>query len=162
MASAALDELPQAGGFRLRGTEMTRIETFTDAAFAFAVTLLVVSIDSIPASYVELVGALQGLPAFAVSFAFLFMFWYAHHDWSRRYGLDDFATVLLSALLVFLVMVFVYPLKMISHGIVGAFSMLFGFEPFFAVEIRGAAGDHPIRAGFAEGEYLKLLIVSLD
>ena len=32
---------PVEHGFRMRGLQMTRVETFTDAAFAFAVTLLV-------------------------------------------------------------------------------------------------------------------------
>ena len=35
-----LDALPRLGGFRLRGMEMTRLETFIDAAFAFAITML--------------------------------------------------------------------------------------------------------------------------
>jgi len=41
-----LEHLKRDGsGFRLRGLQMTRIETFTDAAFAFALILLVVSLD---------------------------------------------------------------------------------------------------------------------
>ena len=32
-----LDALPRLGGFRLRGIAMTRLETFIDAAFAFAI-----------------------------------------------------------------------------------------------------------------------------
>ena len=32
----ALRKLPAKDGFRLRGMDMTRTETFTDAAFAFA------------------------------------------------------------------------------------------------------------------------------
>lgn len=98
-------------GFRLRGLEMTRIEVFTDAAFAFAVTMLVISVDSIPSSMAELWTAMLGVPAFAASFAQVMVFWYAHHIWSRRYGQDDMRTILLSALLVFLVLVFIYPLK---------------------------------------------------
>ena len=35
-----LDALPRRGGFRLRGLEMTRIESFVDATFAFAVSVL--------------------------------------------------------------------------------------------------------------------------
>ncbi|CAN5847200.1 hypothetical protein BH23GEM9_BH23GEM9_04520 [soil metagenome] len=46
-------------GFRLRGLEMTRIETFTDAAFAFALTLLVISMDP-PSSLAELRPGLPG------------------------------------------------------------------------------------------------------
>jgi hypothetical protein len=137
MATASLDDLPVVDGFRQRGVEMTRIETFTDAAFAFAVTLLVVSIDAIPTSYDELVEALKGVPAFIISFALLFMFWHAHHAWSRRYGLDDFPTIVLSGLLVLLVMIYVYPLKMMSHGIVGSFADMFGVEGPSAIRLSG-------------------------
>jgi hypothetical protein len=38
-----LDALPRLNGFRLRGLEMTRLEAFVDAAFAFAVTMLVIA-----------------------------------------------------------------------------------------------------------------------
>jgi hypothetical protein len=38
---ADLDGLPHLNGFRLRGMQMTRLETFIDAAFAFAITMLV-------------------------------------------------------------------------------------------------------------------------
>lgn len=98
-------------GFRLRGQEMTRIETFTDAAFAFAVTLLVVSIDAVPSSYAELIGALHGLPAFGMSFLLLMVFWYGHWKWSRRFGLEDLSSIVLSCVLVFAVLSYVYPLK---------------------------------------------------
>lgn len=42
-----LSNLPVRDHFRLRGEAMTRLETFVDAAFAFAVTLLVVSFDAV-------------------------------------------------------------------------------------------------------------------
>ncbi len=47
---ATLAELPTENGFRQRGMQMTRLETFTDAAFAFAVTLLVISVDDVGCS----------------------------------------------------------------------------------------------------------------
>lgn len=100
-----------ADGFRKRGGEVTRIEAFVDAAFAFAVTLLVISVDAIPGSRGELVEALKGVPAFALSFAIIAWLWYGHASFTRRYGLDDLPSVLLSLVLVFLVLVFVYPLK---------------------------------------------------
>lgn len=109
-------------GFRLRGLKMTRVETFTDAAFAFAVTLLVISIDYVPGSYAEMVEALKGLPAFAGSFALIMLFWHAHWSWSQRYGLDDGPTVLLSGALVFTVLGYVYPLRYLSELFVHAFS----------------------------------------
>lgn len=100
-------------GFADRGVNVTRMETFVDAAFAFAVTLLVISFNAIPASIQELVEALKGIPSFAVSFALIAMFWNAHAAWSRRYGLDDSHSTGLSLLLVFLVLVYVYPLKVL-------------------------------------------------
>ncbi len=102
---------PVKNGFRLRGTEMTRTETFTDAAFAFSLTLLVISIDSIPSSYPELTAAMQGVPAFGLACAILFIFWHGHWNWSRRYGLEDFPSMALSFLLVFVMLCYVYPMK---------------------------------------------------
>lgn len=55
--------------------------------------------------------ALHGLPAFAISFLLLMVFWYGHWQWSRRYGLEDLTSVVPSCLLVFAVLSYVYPLK---------------------------------------------------
>jgi hypothetical protein len=107
-----------AGKFE-RGREVTRIEAFVDAAFAFAVTLLVISFNAMPDSAQALVEALKGVPAFAASFSLLAMLWWQHADWSRRYGLDDGRSVLLSLLLVFLVLVYVYPLRIIFTAFFG-------------------------------------------
>jgi len=98
-------------GFFDRGSAVTRLEAFVDAAFAFAVTLLVISLDSIPSSIGEMLHALRGTPAFAASFAQIMWFWSAHATWSRRFGLDDAPSMRLSLGLVFLVLVYVYPLK---------------------------------------------------
>ena len=102
---------PGRDGFIERGQQVTRLEAFVDAAFAFAVTLLVISIDTIPDSSATLIAAMKGIPAFGVSFALIAWIWNEHARWSRRYGLDDRVTTRLSLLLVFLVLVYVYPLK---------------------------------------------------
>ena len=102
-----------------RGREVTRIEAFVDAAFAFAVTLLVISLE-VPDNAQAMIEALKGVPAFAASFSLLAMIWWAHASWSRSYGLDDGRSVVLSLLLVFLVLVYVYPLRII-------FSMFFNW-----------------------------------
>jgi len=111
-----LNQLPQKHSFRLRGMDMTRLETFSDAAFAFATTLLVISIGSIPKSYQELILALKGIPAFAVSFALITNLWVGHRNWSRRYGLEDTISILISLILIFIMLVYVYPLKMVSSA----------------------------------------------
>lgn len=96
---------------------MKRLDVFVDAAFAFAITMLVISIDSVPATYPELIIALQGAPAFLLSFAAIMVFWLGHKSWSERYSDDgDWAGVVLSLLLVCAVMIYVYPLKVMASA----------------------------------------------
>jgi uncharacterized membrane protein len=95
------------------GERNNRLDAFVDAAFAFAVTLLVISADRIPDSVPALLVALKTIPAFAASFAMVALFWYAHVRWSRRYQLETVPATLLSLLLVFLVLVYVYPLRLL-------------------------------------------------
>ncbi|MDX1499345.1 MAG: TMEM175 family protein [Woeseiaceae bacterium] len=130
MNDKTLAHLPVREGFRQRGEEMTRLETFTDAAFAFAVTLLVVGGgDSVPDSYSDMVAAMKQVPAFAASFANIMFFWYAHHVWSRRFGLENAGAMFLSLLLVFVVLIYVYPLKAIYSGAIEFFTA--GYLPSF-------------------------------
>ena len=103
--------------FQERGQATTRVEGFTDAAFAFALTMLVISFDEVPTSMDELMIAVKRIPAFAAGFAQIAMFWHAHHRWSRRYGLDDSTAVFLSLLLVFITLIYVFPVRVIYSGL---------------------------------------------
>jgi uncharacterized membrane protein len=91
---------------------MTRVEAFSDAVFAFALTLLVVSLD-VPQSYAELMQLMAGFVPFACSFALLTWIWYLHASFFRRYSLQDAYTLTLNAILLFVVLFYVYPLKFI-------------------------------------------------
>ena len=102
-------------GFRIRGAQSTRVDAFVDAAFAFAVTLLIISIGHVPASVADLVQAMRGVPAFAASFYVIARLWLTHRHWSRRYGIEDEYSTRLSLLLVFMVLVYVYPLRMVAE-----------------------------------------------
>jgi uncharacterized membrane protein len=93
-----------------RTHEISRLEAFSDAVFAFALTLLVVALD-VPKSYNELMGLMSGFPAFACCFALLVWIWYEHNLFFRRYGLQDSYTVFLNSVLLFVVLFYVYPLK---------------------------------------------------
>ncbi|MFC3195816.1 TMEM175 family protein [Marinicella sediminis] len=122
-----VDQCPVEDGFHMRGMAMTRIEVFTDAAFAFAVTMLVISIDQIPRSIPELVAISKYIPAFVLSVAQMVFIWHNHSVWSRRFGLEDSKTVFLSVALVITVLVYIYPLKMMFEGFFSWISM--GYLP---------------------------------
>jgi len=111
-----LDTCKREDGFIIRGENMTRIETFVDAAFAFAITMLVISLDAIPRSVSELFTASKDIPAFLVSGIQIGFIWFRHSQWSRRFGLQDITTIFLSLCLVMLVLVFIYPLKLVYMG----------------------------------------------
>ena len=109
-------------GYRLRGSEINRTETLVYAAFAFALTLLVISVGSVPRSQPELIEAMKQIPAFALAFAMIGVFWRAYAVWCNRFGLEDRVTVVLSFALMFTVMVFVYPLRAMTVAGVSFFS----------------------------------------
>lgn len=104
-------------GFRLRGHDVKRIETFSDAVFAFAVTLLIVSLE-VPKTFEELLVTMRGFFAFALCFALLMMVWHEQHVFFRRYALDDKFSLFLNSALLFIILFYVYPLKFL-------FSLLF-------------------------------------
>ena len=110
-------------GFSWRGEDVSRLEGFSDAVFAFAVTLLVVSLE-VPQTFDELLAAMRGFFAFAVCFALLFSVWHDHYRFFRRYGLRDNFTVYLNAALLFIVLFYVYPLKFVFTMLV---DQLLGF-----------------------------------
>src|SRR5690606_21203089 len=71
--------------------------------------------SDLPQMLDDIRSSLRMVPAFVMSGALLMTFWWGHHAWSRRYGLDDGATTVLSCLLVFTVLVYVYPLRFMSE-----------------------------------------------
>lgn len=108
----------------IRGREISRLEALSDGVFAFAATLLVVSLE-VPDTYQDLVRDLSGFGAFAISFAALMLIWVAHNGFFRRYGLADAATTFLNCALLLVVLFYVYPLKFVTRGIV---QIVFGID----------------------------------
>lgn len=104
-------------GFRWRGHDISRIEGLSDAVFAFAITLLVVSLE-VPKTFGELREMMHGFLAFGLCFALLLMIWHAQYLYFRRYALDDRRTFLLNAALLFVVAFYIYPLKFLFSALV--------------------------------------------
>jgi uncharacterized membrane protein len=100
-------------GFRLRGLAgVSRIEALSDGVIAFAITLLVVSLE-VPRTFDELLLTMRGFLAFAITFAMLFHVWFVQYKYFRRYGLNDNFTIWMTACLLFVVLFYVYPLKFV-------------------------------------------------
>src|ERR1700749_1375425 len=97
-----------------RSHEPSRLETFSDAVFSFAVTLIIVSLE-VPKSFGDLLETLKGTGSFAVCFVLLFLIWNDQNQFFRYFGLNDAWTVALNAALLFVVMVYVYPLKFLFN-----------------------------------------------
>ncbi len=114
-------EFGRTGKFRWRSREISRIEGLSDAVFAFAITLLVVSLE-VPETFSELAETMHGFGAFLVCFMLLFFVWFNQYRFFRRYGLQDTTTVLLNAALLFVVLFYVYPLKFLFTFLVDRFT----------------------------------------
>ena len=123
----------QAGeeDFRWRGEDISRLEGFSDAVFAFAVTLLVVSLE-VPDTFDELLATMRGFLAFAICFYLLLLVWYDHYKYFRRYGLNDTPTLWLNSALLFIMLMYVYPLKFLFTLLM---SELFGFADTETIEV---------------------------
>jgi uncharacterized membrane protein len=136
-------------GFRLRGLgEVSRVEALSDGVIAFAITLLVVSLE-VPHTFDELLVTMRGFLAFAITFAMLFHVWLVQYKFFRRYGLNDNFTIWMTALLLFVVLFYVYPLKFMWTLIVNAFLG-------FGTTVQGANGrvEPVVREGQAPAMFM--------
>jgi uncharacterized membrane protein len=102
--------MPERIEFRNRAHEVSRLEAFSDVVFGFAISLLVISLEA-PKSYGQLMEMMRGFLPFAVCFFIFIDIWWEHHDFFRRYALQDRVVNVLNTLLLFVILFYVYPLK---------------------------------------------------
>lgn len=74
-----------------------------------------------PDSYEALTEAIAGFLAFALSFAAIISLWHNHREFFAHYSLDDNRTVLLNSILLFIALLYVYPLKLLTQIIAERF-----------------------------------------
>src|SRR6476469_2940439 len=101
------NDVGRGGDFRWRGHEIARIEGLSDAVFAFAVTLLVVSLE-VPKTFNELSSLMRGFVPFAICVAMLMQVWHQQFVFFRRYNLQDTVSLVLNCVLLFFVLFYVY------------------------------------------------------
>ncbi|MCC5995889.1 MAG: DUF1211 domain-containing protein [Oceanicaulis sp.] len=110
--------------FRWRGAEVSRVENLSDIIFAMVLTLA--ALQSIPQTFDELASLWRGALSIGFCFILILLIWRTHHIFFRRYGLNDGWVTTLNALLLFLVLIYIYPLKFMTDFVVNYFTGNFG------------------------------------
>jgi len=99
--------------FRYRGTEPGRLENFSDAVFALAITLLLIS-TSPPSNFAHIKRFTWELIPFALCMLLIISIWFEHFTFYIRYGLRNARVVILNSLFLVIVLFYVYPLKFLT------------------------------------------------
>ena len=111
--------------FQYRGQNQSRVETLSDAVFALAITLLVLS-STVPETFRQLWVSMSDIIPFALSTVLIMVIWFQHANFFLKYGLQDRTTIVFNTLLLFLVLVYVYPLKFLTRLLVQIYGNIFG------------------------------------
>jgi uncharacterized membrane protein len=114
-------------GFRYRGVEPGRLENFSDACFALAITLLLIS-TSPPTNFVQIKKFLFDLIPFILCITLIISIWYQHFIFYYRYGLRDSSVVALNSAFLIIVLFFVYPLKFLTKLALVPIALLFEID----------------------------------
>ena len=117
--------------FRYRGIDQTRIETFSDAVFAVAFTLVVLS-SAVPETFEHLRKSVHDIIPSFICIVLIVVIWYQHYVFFLRYGLQNTKTVTVNTFLLFLVLIYIYPLKFLARFLVELYSgLIFGMPDNF-------------------------------
>ena len=125
-----------------------RLDAFVDAAFAFAVALLVAGGGDPPTTLAEMQGMLLSAPAYGASFALIVMFWLSYRDLGRLWPLRDSLSTAMSVAVVFVVLLYVFPLRLmmqsalhaLSGGILPGGDLIHGIEDLRFLYVAYGAG----------------------
>ncbi|MEQ6167304.1 MULTISPECIES: TMEM175 family protein [unclassified Ekhidna] len=123
--------------FRYRGLNQTRIETFSDAVFAVAFTLVVLS-STVPETFEGLRRSIHDIIPSFICIVLIVVIWYQHYVFFLRYGLQNTKTVTVNTFLIFLLLIYVYPLKFLARFLVELYGgLIFGRPDNFMNDFGG-------------------------
>lgn len=106
--------------FTWRGADVSRLENLSDIVFALVITLA--AAQTVPTRFEELTSLWRDAISLAACFAYLLVIWRMHHVFFRRYDLQDNTTMVLNAIILFLVLVYIYPLKFMTDFVTNYFT----------------------------------------
>ncbi|MES2649188.1 MAG: TMEM175 family protein [Bacteroidota bacterium] len=121
--------------FSIRGKDLSRIETLSDAVFAFTISLLIMSLE-VPQTFEELQLILKSFLPFVATVLLVFLFWYQQNRFFRYYGLNDLTVIILNIALLILILFYAYPLKFLFSLLIG---MITHIDFFHKATARGEA-----------------------
>ncbi|MBT8281249.1 MAG: DUF1211 domain-containing protein [Muriicola sp.] len=99
-----------------------RVEAFSDGVFAFAATLMVVTLDMDES--LQLIGAKSSnFISFGVSFFVLVILWKVHYNFFRKTSYIDNWIITFNSVLLFVVLYYVFPLKSLVNSWMGVKSI---------------------------------------
>lgn len=96
-------------------SETKRLDNFIDAAFAFAVSLLIIAGGQPLGGFDDLLDALARIPAFAGGFALVVLFWLGHRNFGRTVPGRGGASTAISLMIVFAVLIWVFPARLLTE-----------------------------------------------
>jgi uncharacterized membrane protein len=112
-------------GFKPRGKDPGRLENFSDAVFALAITLLLIS-TSPPTNFTQIKRFVYDLLPFLLCIAAIVAIWHQHFVFFFRYGLRTGKIIVYNSLFLVIMLFYVYPLKFLARLILVPFSIITG------------------------------------
>src|SRR5437870_6486085 len=103
ISTIRIDAMAHKMPFRYRSHEVSRLEAFSDVIFGFALSLIVISLE-VPKTYGELMETMRGILPFSFCFFIFIGLWFEHHEFFRRYGLQDKTVAVLNTGLLFVIL----------------------------------------------------------